>query len=69
MLHIFAYLSKHQNYEILFDPSDPVCDEEKCEPKYCTSSEFGHIRSQEEPSPNISEPRGLGFVMKARYRL
>jgi hypothetical protein len=31
-----------------------------------TSSEFGHLQGKEELPPNMPEPRGLGFVMRAK---
>ena len=29
LFHIFAYLKKHHNTEMVFDPSDPIVDESK----------------------------------------
>ena len=66
VLHIFDYLRKHHNDEMVFDPSDTVVDEAKYERKYWTPSDFGHVQGQEELAPNIPEPRGLGFVMRAK---
>ena len=39
-LQIFAYLKKHHNAVMVFDPSDPVIDELLFERKDWTSSEF-----------------------------
>ena len=43
VIHIFAYMRKHHNDEMIFYPIDTVVDEEKYELKYWTSSEFGHL--------------------------
>ena len=41
LYHIFGYLKKHHNSEIVFDPSDPVVDESLFDKKDWTASEFG----------------------------
>ena len=64
LFHIFAYLKKYHNTEMVFDPSDPVIDESLFERKDWTSSEFGMV-SREEFPPNMPETRGLGFVIRA----
>ena len=66
VLHIFRYLRKYHNSEMVFDPSDPDIDESKYERKDWTSSEFGHIEGKEELPRNMPEPRGLGFVIRAK---
>jgi hypothetical protein len=66
LLHVFAYLKKHHNAELVLDPSDPVVDEASFERRDWTSSEFGHIQGAEELPGNMPEPRGLGFVMRAK---
>ena len=66
VLHIFAYLKKYHNTEMVFDPSDPVIDEEKFNKKDWTSSEFGHVQGKEVLPANMPQPRGLGFVMTAK---
>ena len=66
VLHIFAYLKKYHNTEMVFDPSDPVIDEADFEAKDWASSEFGHLDGKEELPPNMPEPRGFGFVIKAK---
>jgi hypothetical protein len=50
---------------MVYDPSDPVIDEEAFEKKDWTSSEFGHLQGVEELPPNMPDPRGQGFVMWA----
>ena len=67
--HIFRYLKKHHNSELVFDPSDPVIDENDFKLRNWTTSEFGHLQGKEEVPPNMSEPRGLGFVMHTKVNL
>jgi len=66
VFHIFAYLRKYHNAELVFDPSDPVINESEFERKDWTSSEFGHIDGIEEIPKNMPKPRGLGFVIRAK---
>jgi hypothetical protein len=66
LFQMFAYLKKYHNTEMVFDPSDPVVDESSFESRDWTSSEFGHIQRQEELPPNMLEPRGMGFTMRAK---
>jgi hypothetical protein len=63
--HMFAYLKKYHNSEMVFDPSDPAIDESEFERQDWTSSEFGHVQKEELPG-NMPEPRGLGFIMRAK---
>lgn len=64
LYHIFAYLKKHHNAEMVFDPSDPVIDRTKFERRDWTTSEMGFKLSEELPQ-HMPEPRGLGFSMRA----
>ena len=66
VFQIFAYLKKHHNTEMVFDPSDPVIDEDEFEKQDWTSSEFGGYEGREEYPPRMPEPRGQGFVMSAK---
>ena len=66
VLQVFAYLKKYHNAELVYDPSDPVVDETEFERRDWTASEFGHIDGKEELPPNMPEPRGLGFVIRAK---
>jgi len=66
VLHIFAYLKKYHNTEMVFDPSDPVVDESQFERRDWATSEFGHLEGKEVLPPNMPEPRGLGFTMRAK---
>ena len=66
VLHIFAYLKKYHNAEIVLDPSDPVIEENDFLRRDWTTSEFGHLQGIEELPSNQPEPRGMGFTMRAK---
>ena len=65
VLHMFAYLKKYHNTELVYDPSDPVVDEIDFERRDWASSEFGHEEGKEEFPANMPEPRGHGFILRA----
>ena len=62
--HIFAYLKKHHNAELVFDPTDPVIDMSLFERKDWTTSEMSQCLKEVLPE-NMPRPRGLGFIMRA----
>ena len=62
LLHMFAYLKKNHNAELVFDPSDPDIDKSLFERKDWSSSEFGLVGKEEIPA-NAPEARGQGFTM------
>ena len=64
VLHIFSYLKKYHNTELVYDLSDPVVDENDFERRDWASSEFGHVEEKEEFK--MPEPRGHGFIMRAK---
>ena len=64
--HMFACLKSHHNAELVFDPSDPAIDESEFERRDWTSTEFGHLDGKEVLPPKMPEPRGVGFVMRAK---
>lgn len=66
VFHIFAYLKKYHNTELVYDPSDPVVNESEFERKDWTSSEFGLVDGEEEIPKNMPEPRGQGFAIRAK---
>ena len=66
VLHIFAYLKKYHNIELVYDPSDPVGDENDFESRDWASSYFGHVEGKEEFPANIPEPRRHEFIMMAK---
>lgn len=41
--HIFSYLKKHHNTNLVFDPSDPVVDESAFKRRDWVCSEFGNL--------------------------
>ena len=69
VLHIFAYLKKYHNTELVYDPSDLVVDENDFERRDWASSEFGNVEGKEEFPANMPEPRGHGFIMRAKLML
>ena len=66
VLHIFTYLHKYHNTELVYAPSDLVVEYDVFEQRDWTSSEFGTVQGKEEIPPNMPEPRGLGFTMCAK---
>ncbi|GAX21971.1 hypothetical protein FisN_16Hh038 [Fistulifera solaris] len=48
VLHIFAYLKKYHNAEMVFDPTVPFVDEAKFQERDWASSEFGHVQGDRE---------------------
>ena len=66
VLHIFAYLHKYHNTELVYDPSDPVVELDAFKRRDWASSEFGSVQGKEEIPSNMPESRGLGFVMRAK---
>jgi hypothetical protein len=66
LFHMFVHLKKYHNTEMVFDPSNPVINESDFELQDWTSSEFGHVQGREEIPSNMPEPRGLGFVIRAK---
>ena len=66
VLHIFAYLKKYHNTELVYYPSDPVVDENDFERRDWASSEFGHVEGEEEFPAKMPEPRGHGFIMRPK---
>ena len=43
VLHIFAYLKNYHKTELVYDPGDPVVDENDFKRRDWASSEFGHV--------------------------
>ena len=66
VFHIFSYLDKHHNAELVFDPSDPVIDKTKFKRRDWTTSKFGHVQDEKLIPPNAPEPRGVGFVRRVK---
>ena len=66
VFHIFTYLCKYHNTELVYDLSDPVVEYDVFERRDWTSSEFGAVQGKEEIPPNMPEPRGQGFTMHVK---
>ena len=66
VLHIFAYLRKYHNTELVYDPSDSVVEQDVFERRDWASSEFRSVQGKEEIPSNMPEPRGLGCIMRAK---
>ena len=64
VFHIFSYLSKYHNTEMVFDPSEPDIDMSIFEKKDWSSSEFGDKLTEVLPE-NAPAPRGFGFTVSA----
>ena len=59
IFHIFSYLRKYHNTEMVLDPSDFVIDESKYQRRDWTSSEFGHLPAQRQVPPNSLDVQSL----------
>ena len=66
VFQIFVYLKKYHNAELVYDPSDPVVNKHEFEQRDWMASEFGHLQGVEVMPPNMPEPQGMGFVMRAK---
>jgi len=66
VFHIFAYLKKYHNAEMVFDPTEPVIADSEFVPHDWASSKFGHLGGKEEMPGKMPEPRGQGFVLRAK---
>ena len=62
VFHVFAYLKKHHNTEMVFGPSYPEIDQNQFERQYWSHIVYGEILTEDLP-PNMPEPRGLVFVL------
>ena len=56
VMQIFGYFKKYHNAELVFDPSNPIINEQDFEKKDWTSSEFRHIEGREELPPPPPPP-------------
>ena len=52
--------------KLIYDLSDPVVNEHEFEQRDWMASEFGHLQGVEVVPPNMPEPQGMGFVMRAK---
>ena len=66
VLQIFEYLKKYHNTELVYDPSNPEVELSQFERRDWTASKFGHVVGKEETMKDMPEPRGVGFVIRAK---
>ena len=62
VLHMFGYLKKNQNDEMVFDTSEPYAAHEEFKSEDQYSIMYGDIG--EEQPPNVPETRGLGLMTR-----
>ena len=67
LYHIFLYLKKQQNTEIVFDPTNPIIDKEYFKNQDWINSFFAinTIDLKEALSKNMLEPRAKGLTLRA----
>ena len=61
LFHIFAYLKKKHNTEMVFDPSYPVIDKAKFERQDWSNTVYGDELKEDLP-PDMPKSRGFGFI-------
>ena len=66
VFHLFAYLKKYNNTEMVYDPIDPVVEDSASEKKYFTLSDIRHVKGKEYLPPNMPQPRGLRYTMRSK---
>jgi hypothetical protein len=62
LFHIFGYLDKHHNAEMVFDPTEPEIDEDQFQRRDWANSIYGDI--EEELPSNMPPALGRGFRMR-----
>ena len=62
VLHVFDYLKKYHNTEMVLNPSYPEIDQNQFERQDWYHTVFGDTLT-EDLQPNLPYPRGLGFVL------
>ena len=62
VFHIFGYLKKHHNSEMVFDPSTPTLDPETFPRQDWSQSIYGDV--QEVLPPNMPKPLGMEMMMR-----
>ena len=63
LYHMFAFLKIKHNSSMVFDPSEPDIDESQFTREDWSASAYGECK--EEIPPNMPEPKGVGFTMRA----
>ena len=62
LFHMFSYLDKHHNAEMVFDPTEPEIDESLFPTKDWSNSIYGDV--EEELPPDMPPALGMGFRMR-----
>ena len=62
VLHVFGYLNKHNNAEMVFNPIEPSVDHKDFKREDWYSRIYGD--TEVEIPQNMPEPRGLGLEMR-----
>ena len=67
LYHIFLYLKKHHNTEMIFDPNELTIDEDLFEKQDWSNSVYvtDDTDLKEALPGNMPKPRGLGMIMSA----
>ena len=66
VLQIFGDLKKYHNTDLVYDAREPEIELPQFERRDWTASEFGHLLGKEETPKDMPEPRGMGFVIRAK---
>ena len=69
--HMFGYLKKYHNTELVFDPSAPNVNLNDFERKDWSASEFEHlveegVNHNDRLPPNMPMPRGVGVIITGK---
>jgi len=64
LFHIFAYLEKYHNAEMLFDPTEPQVDSRAFQRQDWTYSTMSESERTEVLPPDMPQQRGRGFVIR-----
>ena len=65
VLNVFAYLKKHHNTKMVFDPTTPAIKSEDFEREDWSYTVYGEngVQPKEEMPPGMSDAREAGFIM------
>ena len=66
LFRIFSYLRKCHNMKMVFDPSDPIIDESKCQKRDWTSRSFANVWGKQEIPHNTPHPIGFGCTVRVK---
>ena len=75
LFHMWSYLEKHNNWEILVNPAEPDFDMADFQHEYWVLSIYGDVKEYMPPiflfaesgAGDISEPRGQGFTITVYF--